>query len=319
MTVPYSKPFLSLNDQVALLQARGLAVPDQAAARASLLEYGYYRISGYSHPLRQYDLATGSYSDQFRPGTDISHPISLIEFDRGLRSLFMSAAERVEIAVRVQVAILLGARDPWAHRDAGQFFPKFSKQIDPRTGRIPFNDWITRLDDLEATSKEQFAVHFRDRYNDPPPVWVSIELWDFGLLSRLIGGMTAADQKALGRIYGLPRRELLPSWIRSLNHIRNIAAHHSRLWNRSPADQPSPPRAGEFVELDHLAGDPFAQVRLYGVAAATQHLLRQINVSAAVEWSALLKAHFATFPAIPGLPVTQTGFPTGWEQQPLWN
>lgn len=319
MIIPYTKPFLSLDEQIELLQLRGLAVQNVPAARASLLEYGYYRLSGYSHPLRQYDLATQSHLDQFRAGADIAHPIALIEFDRGLRSLFLVAAERIEIAVRVQVAILLGARAPWAHRNPANFFPKFAMQIDPRTGRIPFNDWIARLDDLEANSKEQFAVHFRERYNNPPPIWVSIELWDFGMLSKLIGGMTGTDQRTLGNIYGLRRRELLPTWIRSINHIRNIAAHHSRLWNRSPADQPSPPRPGEFAELDHWANDGFARTRLYAVAAVAQHLLKQINMNAARDWAGQMKRHLATFPQIPGVPVTQTGFPNGWQQEALWN
>jgi hypothetical protein len=48
-------------------------------------------------------------------------------------------------------------------------------------------------------------------------------------------------------------------------------------------------------------------------------LLKQINIDAARAWARLLKAHFLTFPQIPGVPVTQTGFPTGWENQPLWN
>lgn len=319
MTALYAKPFLTLDDQIELLRSRGLVIDDEGFAKASLLEYGYYRISGYSYPLRKYDLTTQSALDQFREGACIEHPVALIEFDRRLRSLFMAAAERIEIAIRVQIAILLGARDPWAHRDNSQFFAKFAKQIDPKSGRIPFNDWISRLDDLEAMSKEQFAVHFRERYNNPPPVWVSIELWDFGMLSKLVGGLVATDQYALGKIYGLNRRELLPSWVRAINHIRNIAAHHSRLWNRSPADQPSPVRVGELAELDHLAGDAFAQVRLYGVAAVTQHLLKRINSCAARAWADEMKAHFATFPEIPGVPATQTGFPTGWESLDLWN
>jgi len=319
MTDSYSKPFLTIHQQIALLQTRGLTIADPADAGNKLQEYGYYRLSGYSHPMRVYNLATGSHTDDFMAGSDIEHAFALIEFDRGLRSLFMSAAERIEIAVRVQVAILLGARSPWAHRDPSQFYEKFSKRVDPRTSKIPFNDWIARLDEQEATSKEQFASHFRQKYSEPPPIWVSIELWDFGMLSKLVGGLTVFDQKALGAKFGLARRELLPTWLRAINHVRNISAHHSRLWNRSPVDQPKPPRLGELAELDHLANDNFAQTRLYGVAAPIQFMLKQINREAANAWANQLKTHVATFPNIATVPFSQTGFPDGWQDRALWN
>lgn len=319
MTNPYTKPFLTITEQIALLESRGLAIPNKVSAGQRLQEYGYYRLSGYSYPMRKFDLQVGKQTDQFVPDANIEQAFALIEFDRGLRSMFMTAAERIEVALRVQVAILLGMKSPWAHRDPSQFYEKFSRKVDPKTGRIPFNDWISRLDIHEAKSKEQFATHFRQNYADPPPIWVSIELWDFGMLSKLVGGMNANDQKTLGNVFGLGRRELLPTWIRSINHIRNISAHHSRLWNRSPADQPSPPREGEFEELDHLANDNFAQVRLYGVAAVLQFLLKQTNGEAAKGWANQLKAHAATFPEVPAVPFSQAGFPINWADEALWN
>jgi len=319
MTNRYEKPFLTIADQIALLESRGLEIPNKESAADKLQEYGYYRLSGYSYPMRKFDLPTGKQTDEFVQGASIEQAFALIEFDRGLRSLFMTTAERIEVAIRVQVAILLGAKCPWAHRDPNQFYEKFSRKVDPKTGKIPFNDWISRLDEHEAKSKEQFATHFRQNYADPPPIWVSIELWDFGMLSKLVGGMRTDDQKALGKVFGLKRRELLPTWIRSINHIRNISAHHSRLWNRSPADQPSPPKQGEFEELDHLASDSFAQVRLYAVAAISQFLLKQTNPDAARNWADQLKAHASTFPTVPAVPFTQAGFPTDWHTQDLWN
>lgn len=319
MPEAYTKTFLTVDQQIAKLKARGLSIADEADAATKLNHHGYYRLSGYWHCLRKFDLFSGSHLDEFLPGAKLDYAIELLEFDCRLRAAFLSAAEQIEIALRVQVAILLGAQDPWAHRLPDKLYHRFTSQIDPRTGTIPYEDWIAKLNKDEARSKEQFAVHFREKYLGHPPIWVSIELWDFGMLSRLIGGLTALDQKALGQAYGLTRRELLPSWVRSINHIRNVAAHHSRLWNRSPADQPVPPKVGEFAELEHLANDPYALVRLYGVAAPMQYLLKQMDPIAASKWAEKLKALMPQFPAIPGVPVTQTGFPDGWEQQPLWN
>jgi len=326
MPEPYSKTFLDIPGQIALLQSRGLDVGDVADAERLLAKFGYYRLSGYWHPLRESGLqldAKGKpaivYGDNFRAGATLAQAIGIAEFDRKLRALFLEAIERIEIAMRVSVALLLGPRDPWAHRDGNQFYSKFVSSPDPVTGKIPFAAWLDRLDEHEHRSKEQFSTHFRTKYGGPLPLWISIEVWDFGMLSKLIGGMTVADQVQLANGFGIQRRVLLPSWLRAINHIRNVAAHHSRLWNRSPADQPVPPRLGEFTLLDHLATDTFAHSRVYAVAAVIQYLLKLIDPVAASDWADRLKALFATIPAIPGVAIGNSGFPLNWQGADLWN
>jgi len=176
---------------------------------------------------------------------------------------------------------------------------------------------MDRLDAVEARSREDFVKHFRQRYGSRLPIWVSIELWEFGTLSVFLEGLKWDDQQVIARRYGLPRPELLTSWMRALNHTRNVCAHHSRLWNRSPADQPKPAKAGEIPLMDHLARDTRAQTRLYAVAAAAQFMLRTISPRS--RWSERLKIHAASFPPAPGTTFSQSGFPLDWEALPLWS
>ncbi|MEG0512062.1 MAG: hypothetical protein RR653_05010 [Clostridia bacterium] len=49
------KEFRTINEQIALLKSRGLAVPDEKQAADFLLLNNYYRISGYSLTLRNHD------------------------------------------------------------------------------------------------------------------------------------------------------------------------------------------------------------------------------------------------------------------------
>jgi len=323
MATAYNKPFLTVPQQVALLKSRGLDVGEDADAEALLIQFGYYRLSGYWHPLRksEWDAENACivHKDEFEPGATLVQAAALAEFDRRLRSLFLEAIERIEIGIRVRVALLFGSRGALMHRDVNQYYRKFTTAPDPKTGQTAFDAWLQRVDAHEERSKEQFAQHFRAKYGLPFPLWVSIEVWDFGMLSKAVGGMTVADQKALSIPLGLARTGLFPSWLRAINHVRNICAHYSRLWNRSPSDQAIPPRPGEHALLDHLATDKFAHVRLYIVAAIIQFLLRKIDADFAAKWADALKRHFATFPAINGVLVTQSGFPPGWDVQPLWN
>ncbi len=243
--------------------------------------------------------------------------MDLYVFDKRLRLLFLDALERVEIALRVHIALLLGARDPWAHRNPDQLHPRFTQSADPITGEIEYPKWIRELDREFARSKDEFAKHFKQKYaGEHPPIWIAIELWNFGMLSKFLSGMKYADQELLAAKYRLPRPELLTSWVRNLNHIRNICAHHSRLWNRSPSDQIRPPRLGEHAMLDHLANDQRALSRIYASAAAIQFLLQTIHPSSS--WAQRLKSHCRSFPKSGVINLSHAGFPVLWEQLSLW-
>lgn len=319
MTVPYTKPYLTLDQQVALLQGRGMGIQDVPKAKHYLQRLGYYRLSGYWYPFRQSQISTAGITvlDAFRDGTEFRHAVDLYVFDKKLRLLMMDALERIEVAIRVDISSVLGAHDTFAHRKPNLLHGNFTKKNDPKTGNTYYADWLRRFDDLAVRSKEDFVVHFKNKYSDPLPIWVATELWDYGLLSRFLSGINHNDLSAIAARYNVPRPELLASWIRSMNHVRNICAHHSRLWNRSPSDQPRIPRTGEIPMLDHLVTDKYAQVHMYAVAAVMQYVLRTINPSS--QWKQRLKDHFATFPTAPGINVGQTGFPAGWENLPLWS
>jgi abortive infection bacteriophage resistance protein len=331
----YVKPYLAVADQIVLLQGRGMEIADPAAAAVCLGRIGYYRLSGYWYPSRKSHLLrnplngaivphpiTGKprviVEDDFRPGTTFQQVMNLYVFDKRLRLLFLDAIERVEVALRVDIALLIGARDPWAHRNPNQLHGNFTKKINPLHDQTEYAKWLERLDQLFVRSKDEFAKHFKHKYaGEHPPIWIAVELWDFGMLSMFLSGMKVADQEELAAKYSLPRPALLTSWARNINNVRNMCAHHSRLWNRSPADQASRPKPRETPMLDHLAGDLLAQFRIYATAAALQFLLRTINPT--TSWGHRLEQHFATFPTSDVSTISQAGFPAGWEQLPLWN
>jgi abortive infection bacteriophage resistance protein len=330
----YTKPYKNVTDQIALLESRGMGITDKAAASSCLQRIGYYRLSGYWFPFRKSHVSTHPLTgkillhpltgkpqviveDDFRAGTTFQQVMDHYVFDKRLRLLFLDAIERIEVALRVDVALLIGARDPWAHRDLNQLHGKFSKKINPATGQTEYAKWLDRLDETFGRSKEEFVKHFKTKYRgEKPPIWIAIELWDFGMLSVFLSGMQIADQSQLASRYGLPRADLLTSWCRNINNVRNICAHHSRLWNRSPADQISPPKLGEIVELDHLCADTTAQTRVYATAAVLQMLLKTINPGSS--WAARLKSLCLGFPNSTVTNLAQADFPKNWENLSLW-
>ncbi len=312
MGVPYSKPHLPVADQLLLLKQRGLIITNDVKCTDFLHRVGYYRLSGYWHPMRQTttNAATGAIThlDDFKPGSECSDLIDLYIFDKKLRMLMLDAIERVEVGLRVEMALLLSQRDPWAHRQSAHVHPQFVRQAKKNHA-----EWIKKMDEKEQFSREEFVEHFFKKYTSALPMWMAIELWDFGMLSTLLSGMKIADRSALATHFALPRWELLTTWVRAINNTRNVCAHHGRLWNRALIERPSPPKVGEVANLDPAV---FNNTRLYSVAVALRWFLLKLNPT--TTWSSRLKAHFATFPTSPHYQVSQTGFPQGWEALPYW-
>jgi len=307
-----------------------MLISDDVKAAACLEKIGYYRLSGYWHLFRQtridfdhHNRPTVISLDKFKPGTEFQHAHDLYVFDKRLRLLFLDAIERVEIGLRVDVAFVLGAHSPWAHRDSQYLRHNFAVQKTPPDRiQTQHDKWLEKQDKLAAGASDDFVKHFRSKYQDPYPIWIAIELWDFGLLSILYEGMQFKDQEVISKKYGIPRSNLTASWTRSINHVRNICAHHGRLWNRSLVDQPKLTKVGEISLLDHIASDianpsnPLSAGRIYAVAAILQFLLRRINPS--TSWAERLKNHVSAFPAVPGASSLQMGFPPEWLSLPLW-
>ena len=77
------------------------------------------------------------------------------------------------------------------------------------------------------------------------PIWIAIELWDFGTLSRAFKGMQNRDQVDVATRFQVPDWLLMESWLRTLNYVRNVIAHHGRLWNLSLSVNPRLPRRGD--------------------------------------------------------------------------
>ena len=100
--VPFTKPHLTIPDQIALLKQRGMTIQDDLAAAACLEKFGYYRLSGYWYPMRRSQLQAtpnGQVTqvlNSFRPGVELRHAVDLCIFDKRLRLLLTDAIERIE-------------------------------------------------------------------------------------------------------------------------------------------------------------------------------------------------------------------------------
>jgi abortive infection bacteriophage resistance protein len=316
----YTKPFLTLDQQIALIKQRGMVVSDDAKARSYLGKIGYYRLSGYWYPYRESTNASGKtvVGDNFKPDSELAEIVDLYVFDKKLRLLLLDVIERIEIALRVQITLQLGYKAADAHRNPALLHGNFARRVNHRTGLVNHREWIRRQDEAFDKSKEEFAKHFRNKYpGENPPIWIAAEIWDFGAMSMLYSGLNKADQTAIASTFNVNSFEIMENWLHAINIARNICAHHSRLWNKPSVVQPKWPSKTGCPKLAHIFGNTHAQTRVYGMAVLCAFLLESINPNS--HWSSRFKELVNDFPESKIISLSAAGFPSDWEKEALWN
>ena len=179
----YAKPHLSIDQQIDLLESRGLAVPDREEAQHYLSTVGYYAMGSYWYPARHVvaDGTGARPTDTFVEGASFSDAAALYLYDQKLRLIALEALERVERALKVKVAYMLGEHDPFAHGNPALMRPSF---VNAR--RWNHERWVTDLDGKVARKGHQHIKALHGRYNGKLPIWIVIEVMDFGDISRLM-------------------------------------------------------------------------------------------------------------------------------------
>jgi len=295
MQRPFPKPATTFAQQVAILQQRGMAIADPSSAEFYLQHLNYYRLGAYWLPFEA-DHAT----HRFKPGVCFEDVLNLYIFDRELRLLVLDAIERVEVSVRCQWAYQLAhCHGPHAHLEANLALKQHHWQAN-----------LAKLTDEVNRSDEIFISHLMDSYSEPlPPVWAVCEVMSLGLLSRWYNTLKPMPtRRAIASVYGIDEG-VMQSWLHHLSLVRNVCAHHSRLWNRDFSITPKDPRS----KPSHLHGEFITGSRkLYNSLVILLHFMDIIAPQH--HWRTRLKNLIVLHAA----PVKAMDFPHDWRERPIW-
>jgi abortive infection bacteriophage resistance protein len=293
----YTKPSLTFTEQTDQLLSRGMVTANRETLITHLGNVSYYRLSAYWYPFREPD-------ETLKPGTTFEMVWRRYTFDRQLRLLVMDAIERVEVAVRTRLTNAFTLK----YGAFGHLNPENLPRID-HDRRI---DLIQRIRDEASHSNERFVEHFRSKYKEESdlPLWMAVELMTFGMLFTLFRGIETQIKREVAAVYGISA-EVLDSWLHCLNQIRNICAHHGRLWNRELGIKPLIPRRHKHPEWHEpvVVGNN----RLFAVLTILRYLIAY--VAPLSRWPDRVERLFEDYPDIP---LGQMGFLPNWKDCPIW-
>lgn len=211
------KPFKTIEEQIAILENRGLIIDDEDVAKKSLANLNYYRLSAYTLTLWK--------EDHFYDNVHFSDVMQIYRFDMELRAALMYLLESIEVSMRTYIgyyhAKSFGALG-YYREDSFEDVDRFHKfESDYKSAIEKYGD------------KEIFVKHHNNIYDGKFPIWVLVELLTLGSLSRLFKNLTPEVRDEICKNnYGKINDEYIGNWLQGCTILRNICAHRGRLFNR---------------------------------------------------------------------------------------
>ncbi len=326
----FTKPAIIPIQQIDLLKERGLIILNESRALCFLEAVSFFRLTPYMRPFQYED---GKHS--FKSGTKFNQLTRLYDFDRRLRLLIIDALERTEVAIRARISNVLGQKYGSHWYVNKEYFKKTydhqrliqSIQNKQKTALEDYNRECLRIDKLQLANlshkkklklkrqQESYARHYALHYHQPElmPTWAMLEELSMGDLSHLFKGLAKdKDKKTISICFGLAA-PLLESWLHTLTVIRNICAHHARLWNRELGIKPAYPTQTEFCWPTYLSREGH-HTRVAIVFSILHHMMQQVSPD--TFWHKRLFLLFSEFPEIP---LENMGLPKNWKEDKFWN
>lgn len=208
------KPATTYKTQVEKLCSRGLLVEDKSECESFLKGVNYYRFSAYLLPFKNSD-------DTYKEGTLFCKVRRIYEFDTELRSLIFRLIEVIELYLRTQFAYYFAHH----YTPTGYLNPNnFSKVHNHEDFQSHINECI------EENEKTPIVIHHKEKYGGYFPIWVIVELFSIGTLSRFYADMKRSDQRAIATACHYPEYRWVKGWLKCLTELRNRCAHYARIY-----------------------------------------------------------------------------------------
>jgi len=299
----FSKKYASQDELINVLIRRGLSILNLEQAKRHIDVAGYYRLSGYFRP---FYLSTNNH--QFQKDTTFERIWGVYAFDRELRLLLSDTLERIEIALRSAMSNCLSKKYGNLWYLSEECFKKEWVTPNKITGSSPSDYFKAEIYRICREKKEDFIKHYFSEYHHPahPPSWMIMECLSFGKCTSLFRHLAKVSDKAeISAMFGYHPR-VIESCLEPLRHIRNLCAHHARLWNRWFVFTPKHMKAFGNIQTK--------QFTLHEQLIML-HKLNQ-SISSQSKWMDRLHTLFVEYEEY--VPYTLAGFSSDWKNDPFW-
>lgn len=309
--VEYTKPYRTPADLAYKWISEGLLVPDRKLAERIIFRENYFRFKAYAIPF--FDKAL----KKFHPGTNFDDLHGLYIADQKLRDFLIPLLAQLEVRIRATVDNVVTSitNDPFWHINPALF--KNYSDVERA---------LTKAQQRFEQGKQEFVVHYRSKYftkisyefRRTPPFWIISEIFT---LEQLLSVCKSLDEKRPEFVVSVGKNKLekvaapfgLNSYgaliinLRCILELRNVCAHHTRLWNRN-LQAPGGMKGKYKIEPSHPN-------RLYSQLLMIRILCKAQGITDGIK--PFMSNMFATVPVFTRDKASM-GFPPNWDTDPIW-
>ncbi len=216
------KTFKTLEEQIKILESRGLIINDYDKAKEILLKENYFFINGYRHLLIDQNS-----TNRFVEGATFDELYSIFVFDRRMRNIMFKNILIIENNIKSIISYQLSKK--YGYREKDYLNPRHFKQESFKLSQV--NDIINKMKrQIKLNGKQHRATkHYITNYGYIP-MWVSVKVLSFGIIAELYTILKDEDQEEIANFYKIDRTEL-SIYLSILSNYRNLCAHEDILYD----------------------------------------------------------------------------------------
>ena len=292
----FTKPPLSFNDQADLLLKRGL-IANKKDLIDILKKVNYYHLSGYLYPYRI------KINDNFMKGTTLDEILYIMDFGSELRLLVFHVISILERWIRTDLVYNFSIyfNDAFA-------YTKYSSY--PKQPQYKVDEFLKFIEGEMNYSKEVFVQHYKAKYSQENylPAWMAAEIMSMGTMNRFYQLMDKNLKSLTVRVFNV-HEVVFHSWLNSIRNVRNICAHHNRLWNRNLSIIPKIPKNSSAWSQYNGRNDK----KLFLLLSIINYMLKQVNCHTTLKDD--MDTLFVKYRNIKNI---KMDFPQNWENYNFW-
>jgi len=306
MKKKFEKRALSVEEQITLLRDKGLIINDINQATHFLSAVGYYRLSRYFQLFLNYSHSNKD--SYFNKSLTFERIYGIYLFDSKLKMLVLEVIEKIEIALRASLTNVLAVKYGATWYTEENLFNKAWKRKN-KSGFAQSEKLAQEIKKItNGSKKEDFIKRYNEEYYpNTPPSWMILECLSFGSISAVFRYLLKkSDKKQVSKVFE-ESPTVLDSWFESVRYIRNLCAHHSRLWNRWFVIEPIQSKSVKYIKTKERT---FHQQAI---------ILNKLNKKLCPDttWHYRLFELFSEYSDY--VPFEQMGFAKEWQKDSFWN
>lgn len=269
-----------VEEQIALLESRGMKIEDKDKAKENLLDIGYYRLGFYWFPFEKTYPRKVRRNHEFIDNTQLDYAIKLYYFDFDLRNIFLRYISRIEVNFRTTIIYHVSntyKENPYWYVDSSVI----GKEM------IASSDYQKVLSDLskESVLRLDKKEHYK---RDFPPTWKALEYMSFGTIIKLYDSLKNPHLRCdISKVYGMNSPSQFSNYINTVRKLRNYCAHGKVLFDLN---------LNEAIGNGPLGNLGNRKVMLSGMYMVFKYFLNKISTNRVKEMQADLLRAFDRIP-----------------------